>query len=172
MSDSPDLRLTVGGGEHLDGDTHLVDSPARDTASPVAPASPVMPASPPRGQVPARAAPPAAPAKPREYSADEHLLSLAELSERFGTKLNLSSLADSPGLGPAEVAAAQRAHGRNVLTPPKEKSELLKFLLQFTDGFMLLLMVAGFLCFLAQVSAAASAPRRAACPPTPRLLRA
>lgn len=148
-----DLRLNVG-GVTLDGDTVMVNSPGRESASSAGSASPSAPLPARGGQpAPGGGAPKAPALQPREYSADEHLLSLEELRARFGTQLDLASPADSAGLSPAAVAAARAAHGANQLTPPRERSELAKFLLQFTDGFMLLLMVAGGLCFLAQVRA-------------------
>ena len=41
--------------------------------------------------------------------------------------------------------------------PPKETPELLKFARQFCDGFMVMLMIAGALCFVAQVRRARGA---------------
>jgi magnesium-transporting ATPase (P-type) len=43
----------------------------------------------------------------------------------------------------------QEKHGLNRLTPPKEQPEIIKFLLQFTNPLMALLLVAGSLTFMA-----------------------
>jgi hypothetical protein len=48
-----------------------------------------------------------------------------------------------------QVKELQQKHGLNRLTPPKEKPEIIKFLLQFTNPLMALLLVAGGLTFMA-----------------------
>ena len=50
---------------------------------------------------------------------------------------------------PAQVAEAHAAHGTNALTPPRSTPEFVKFLLQFTNPLMALLLVAGGLTFMA-----------------------
>lgn len=48
-----------------------------------------------------------------------------------------------------QAKEAQEKHGLNRLTPPKEKPEIIKFLLQFTNPLMALLLIAGGLTFMA-----------------------
>lgn len=64
----------------------------------------------------------------REYEADEHLLPLEELAKRYNTAIDLADTAHSAGLTSAEAAARLVRFGPNVLTPPKEQSEIIKFL--------------------------------------------
>ena len=85
-----------------------------------------------------------------EYTTDCHKLTLPELLARFGTSLSESDVAKSAGLSQEQVLKARAQHGLNQLSPPKDLPEFIKFLLHFTDGFMVLLMLAGSLCFIAQ----------------------
>ena len=62
-----------------------------------------------------------------EYEADEQLLSMKELAERYKTTIH-SSPEKSSGLSKEEAAARLVLYGHNVLTPPKETPEILKFL--------------------------------------------
>lgn len=48
-----------------------------------------------------------------------------------------------------QVKLAQEKYGLNRLTPPKEQPEIVKFLLQFTNPLMALLLIAGALTFMA-----------------------
>ncbi|GFH14693.1 p-type atpase [Haematococcus lacustris] len=85
----------------------------------------------------------------RTYDADEHLMSPSEVAARYGTQVDLQSPAHSAGLTAAQVEAQRAQHGFNRLTPPKELPEIVKFLKQFINPLMLLLLVAGVLCFMA-----------------------
>ncbi|KAL6750150.1 sodium potassium ATPase alpha subunit [Haematococcus lacustris] len=85
----------------------------------------------------------------RTYDADEHLMSPTEVAARYGTQVDLQSPAHSAGLTAAQVEAQRAQHGFNRLTPPKELPEIVKFLKQFINPLMLLLLVAGVLCFMA-----------------------
>ena len=85
----------------------------------------------------------------REYEADEHFLSLTELGKRYETQLDLSAPRKSRGITQAMATHRLETYGKNKLTPPKETPEIIKFLLNFTDPFMIVLIVAGSFCFLA-----------------------
>lgn len=85
----------------------------------------------------------------KEYDADEHMLTVAQLAERFQTSINLEKPGQSKGLTQAEAARRLQLYGPNSLTPPKQKPEIVKFLLQFTNGLLMLLIVASGLAFLA-----------------------
>jgi hypothetical protein len=64
------------------------------------------------------------------YDVDEHMLSPREVAERFGTTIDWGGIGASQGLTTEEVKEKQQEFGLNRLTPPKERSELVKFLLQ------------------------------------------
>jgi sodium/potassium-transporting ATPase subunit alpha len=66
-----------------------------------------------------------------------------------GTGLDMNNIAASGGLSVGAHAAKLLKNGKNILTPPKEVSELVKFLHHFTNPLMLLLLVAGVLLFMA-----------------------
>ncbi|KAF8072642.1 Atpalpha [Scenedesmus sp. PABB004] len=83
------------------------------------------------------------------YTVDEHLLKPHEVAARFGTSIDAANVGASRGLTAAQVAEARKAHGLNQLTPPKTTPEIVKFLLQFTNPLMALLLVAGALTFMA-----------------------
>ena len=94
---------------------------------------------------------PSTPSPPsREYEADEHLLSLIDLSTRFSTtNINANAPSSSRGLTAAEAALKLLSDGRNRLSPPVQTPEWVKFLRGFLDPFMVALSIAGALCFLA-----------------------
>ena len=70
--------------------------------------------------------------KGREYDADDHLLSLEQLVQRYGTKINLEQPGKSAGLSQAEIPSLIEKHGRNVLTPPPETPLWIQF---FKGGY-------------------------------------
>lgn len=78
-----------------------------------------------------------------------HTASPQEVAEAFGCEINWSAISSSRGLTSEQVKELREKHGANQLTPPKEKSEIVKFLLQFTNPLMALLLVAGALTFMA-----------------------
>lgn len=69
------------------------------------------------------------------------MLPPSEVYDRYGV--------GAGGLTSAQVAERFKEHGKNQLTPPKELPEWVKLLKQFLNPLMLLLIVAGGLCFLA-----------------------
>ena len=72
---------------------------------------------------------------------DEHKVSVAELLERYGSNVE-------DGLTEAQAAEVLQRDGPNVLTPPKQMPEIVKFLLQMFGGFSALLWLGAILCFL------------------------
>ena len=84
-----------------------------------------------------------------EYIADEHLLSLADLAARYGTRLDAQAPASSLGLSPDEAAARLAQHGPNVLLKRKTLPEWKRLLLCFEDPLLIQLVVAGVLAFVA-----------------------
>jgi len=83
-----------------------------------------------------------------EYKVDEHKLSWPEFAQRLEITLDTRDPAKSIGLTSAEASARLEKFGKNRLKPAKGKPEWLKFLLLFVDKFMLLLEIAGVLCFI------------------------
>ncbi|KAI8473316.1 MAG: hypothetical protein J3K34DRAFT_518987 [Monoraphidium minutum] len=83
------------------------------------------------------------------YLVDEHLLSPQETAAKFGVEIDWSSIAGSKGLTADQVKLLREEHGLNRLTPPKERPEIIKFLIQFTNPLMALLVVAGSLTYMA-----------------------
>ena len=73
-------------------------------------------------------------------------LTLNELNGRFPTSgLNVNSPEKSVGLTSEEAGQRFHQYGRNELTPHKDHSEIVKYLLFYTDPFMMLLAAAGIL---------------------------
>jgi len=95
------------------------------------------------------APPPPSPSAKADYDADEHKLQLSELALVLSTNINLAAPHKSLGLEPADAAERLLIHGKNALNPPKQLHPIFKFLLHFVNFFMLLLEVAGVLCFVA-----------------------
>eukprot|EP00445_Apocalathium_hangoei_P043815 CAMPEP_0203976200 /NCGR_PEP_ID=MMETSP0359-20131031/100994_1 /ASSEMBLY_ACC=CAM_ASM_000338 /TAXON_ID=268821 /ORGANISM="Scrippsiella Hangoei, Strain SHTV-5" /LENGTH=534 /DNA_ID=CAMNT_0050914403 /DNA_START=60 /DNA_END=1662 /DNA_ORIENTATION=+ len=85
----------------------------------------------------------------RNYDATEHKMSLEELKAKFETAIDLQNPKESKGLSEQEAKNRLLRDGPNAMTPPKQTPEIVKFLMQFTNMFMILLMVASALSFLA-----------------------
>lgn len=83
------------------------------------------------------------------YDVDEHHLSPQEVAARYSVDINFEKVATSKGLASAQVKELQKKWGLNQLTPPKEVPEVVKFLRQFINPLMLLLLIAGGLLFMA-----------------------
>ncbi|XP_064394340.1 sodium/potassium-transporting ATPase subunit alpha-3-like [Halichondria panicea] len=77
-----------------------------------------------------------------ELQMDEHLIPLEELYSRLETN-------PSQGLSSKLAEEKLKRDGPNALTPPKQTSEIVKFLLQLFGGFSALLWLGTFLCLLA-----------------------
>eukprot|EP00741_Cyanophora_paradoxa_P011220 tig00020554_g10840.t1 len=88
-------------------------------------------------------------AKKGDYDVEEHKITIRELAQSLQTDLNAEKPADSTGLSSQEARIRLEKNGKNKLSPPPGKPEWQKYLLQYTNKFMILLMIAGALCFIA-----------------------
>ena len=84
-----------------------------------------------------------------DYDVDDHLLSREDVAERYGVQIDWTNVGASKGLTSGEAEARLKANGPNRLTPPKETLEIIKFLKQFANPLMALLVVAGALTYMA-----------------------
>ena len=82
------------------------------------------------------------------YQTEDHLISLQELAAKYGTSLNFESIANSKGLSTEKADELLKIHGKNLLSPPKQKSELEKFCSHILNFLNLLLIGAGALSFV------------------------
>ena len=80
---------------------------------------------------------------------EERLLSLEELRDMMNTRLNFEDMMNSAGLSQVEANQRLKEQGRNILTPPPRLPLWLLFLFQFTSIFMVLLLAAAVLSFIA-----------------------
>jgi sodium/potassium-transporting ATPase subunit alpha len=71
------------------------------------------------------------------------------LAEKFKTKIDLAKPGSSFGLTSEEALKRLQEIGRNEFTPPAETPEIVKYLMQFLDPFMLMLIGAGVLSAIA-----------------------
>lgn len=76
------------------------------------------------------------------------LMPIVDFAKRHGADFNPQDPRHSRGLTAAEATKRLEEFGRNDFTPPPKHSEFVKYLLQFTDPFMIMLIVAGILCFI------------------------
>ncbi|KAF6263646.1 hypothetical protein COO60DRAFT_1698701 [Scenedesmus sp. NREL 46B-D3] len=83
------------------------------------------------------------------YEVDDHMVTPEEVAERYNVAVDWKNIGGSKGLTTQQVKELQAKHGLNQLTPPKSTPEIIKFLLQFTNPLMALLLVAGALTFMA-----------------------
>lgn len=83
------------------------------------------------------------------YEVQDHLMSLDELALRYETHLDSLNPNSSQGLKISKVREKQELYGKNILSPPKQKTELEKFLSHLLNMFNLLLAGAGVLSFVA-----------------------
>ena len=79
------------------------------------------------------------------YKTDAHLLTVSQISEKYGTDLNLETIQNSKGLSSKKADELIHFYGKNALTPPKEMPEILKFLSHLLNFLNLLLFGAGIL---------------------------
>ncbi|KAI8868535.1 P-type cation exchange, alpha subunit of ATPase [Ramicandelaber brevisporus] len=87
-------------------------------------------------------------AKAKSLDITEHLLSVNEVSAKFGTQVDTKRPAESGGLTPAVAAERLAANGPNVLTPPKRKPWWRVYLECLINLFNVLLCVAGVLQYV------------------------
>lgn len=79
---------------------------------------------------------------------DEHRMSHQDVAERYGTRINMEKPGESLGLTSQQAEQLLQEHGRNVLTPPKKRHPILKFLDYLRSLFNLLLILAGILEYI------------------------
>ena len=105
-----------------------------------------------RSSTPQAMVPPASPPPPLPSKVVMQILRSSNITEHredinvFLARLNTNL---QTGLKPQQISEARSAFGNNVLTPPKEKSALLRFLAELTGLFAILLWVGAILCFVA-----------------------
>lgn len=80
-----------------------------------------------------------------EYVADEHSITLEELSARLGTNIDYADPKNSGGLTTALAEKRMAEEGKNILSPPKSTPEWIKYLLHYANFFMILLEFAATL---------------------------
>ncbi|KAJ2955278.1 hypothetical protein NQZ79_g8695 [Umbelopsis isabellina] len=87
------------------------------------------------------------PAKKETKNVDitEHLLTPEECAQKYGTQINMTKPGDSRGLTSEAAAKTLQETGPNVLSPPKKRHPILKYLDSLTSLFNLLLILAGVL---------------------------
>lgn len=86
-------------------------------------------------------------AAPMKYT--EHLFAMYKLSDFYKNDINEEKISASRGLTKEKAAFLLKELGPNVLTPPPKVPLWLLFLMQFSNFFMMLLIAAGILCFVA-----------------------
>ncbi|XP_036600930.1 potassium-transporting ATPase alpha chain 2 [Trichosurus vulpecula] len=78
----------------------------------------------------------------KELDLDDHKLNTKELEDKYGTNI-------IRGLTSTKAAEILAQDGPNALSPPKETSEIIKFLKQMVGGFSILLWAGAVLCWIA-----------------------
>jgi len=78
----------------------------------------------------------------------EHLQTIDEVCEKFKTKADLQKPANSPGLSSDAVARKLEEYGPNILSPPKKKHPLIRYLECVAEIFNLLLLLAGIMTLI------------------------
>lgn len=84
----------------------------------------------------------------KNVNIDEHRMSHQDVAERYATRINMDKPGESLGLTSQQVDQLLQEHGRNVLTPPKKRHPILKFLDYLRSLFNLLLILAGILEYI------------------------
>jgi len=82
---------------------------------------------------------------------EEHLMPLNELADLYQTEIDLQNPKESGGLKPVQAAELLKKFGANALTPPPRTPGWLLFAMQFTNLFMILLIVAALLSIIIYV---------------------
>lgn len=106
--------------------------------------------SPLESEITVLAPPPDVPKKLKsDYDVDDHLLSLEELANKYKTHIDFKEPKHSKGLDVDFAKQRLLIDGPNALQPPKQTHWLIKYLMHYTNFFMILLEAAGVLCFVA-----------------------
>ncbi|KAJ3298821.1 hypothetical protein HDU79_005193, partial [Rhizoclosmatium sp. JEL0117] len=86
--------------------------------------------------------------KEKALSVTEHLLSIAEVAAKYSVSVNEAKPQDSQGLTAAEAAKRLAENGPNMLTPPKKRHWILRFLDILMGLFNVMLLVSGIFCYI------------------------
>ncbi|KAI9297876.1 hypothetical protein K502DRAFT_300279 [Neoconidiobolus thromboides FSU 785] len=86
--------------------------------------------------------------KVKRVDIEEHLLPLEDVCGRLETNVNQGKPADSQGLTPEKIQKAKEVYGPNILSPPKKKHPIVRFLECLANLFNVLLLIAGILTFI------------------------
>ena len=90
------------------------------------------------------------PSKMREVEHVEPYVTTEVMADLHAeSNINIQNIEQSGGLGSVEALKRLAIHGKNVLTPPKQKPEWKRFLEQFQNLFLILLIGSGILSIVA-----------------------
>ncbi len=84
----------------------------------------------------------------RTTKLDEHLLPPQDVAARYKTRISLEKPGESAGLTGQQAEQLLQEYGANILTPPKKKHPLLRYLGYLSSLFNLLLILAGILEYI------------------------
>jgi sodium/potassium-transporting ATPase subunit alpha len=84
----------------------------------------------------------------KHVNIDEHLMPHMEVAERYKTRINLETPAESLGLTSQQAEQFLQEYGLNQLTPPKKRHPFFKYLDCLSSLFNLLLILAGILEYI------------------------
>ena len=84
----------------------------------------------------------------KHVNIDEHLVPHQDVAERYKTSINMEKPGQSFGLTGQQAEQLLHEHGPNILTPPKKRHPILKYLDCLTSLFNLLLILAGILEYI------------------------
>lgn len=76
------------------------------------------------------------------------MLSIEQMMARYQVQFNDKKPGQSRGLTAQIVQERETQFGRNVMTPPKEVSLIVRYLICLSNLFNVLLIVAGVLCYI------------------------
>ncbi|CAG8753261.1 35611_t:CDS:2, partial [Gigaspora margarita] len=84
----------------------------------------------------------------KQVDIDEHLFSPEEIAERYHVNINTVKPSESYGLHENHALDLLNKNGPNILTPPKKKHPIVKYLECLSSLFNILLIVAGVLMYI------------------------
>ncbi|CAG8562922.1 31581_t:CDS:2, partial [Racocetra persica] len=87
-------------------------------------------------------------AQQKHVDIDEHLLSPEEVAERYHIDINTVKPSESYGLSENHAHDLLNKNGPNILTPPKKKHPIVKYLECLASLFNILLIIAGILMYV------------------------
>ncbi|CAG8718792.1 9822_t:CDS:2, partial [Dentiscutata erythropus] len=84
----------------------------------------------------------------KQVDIDEHMFSPDVVAERYHVNINTVKPSDSRGLNENHARDLLNQNGPNVLTPPKKKHPIIKYLECLSSLFNILLIIAGILMYI------------------------